>query len=131
MTSILKNKINNVTTEYTQSGLGQINQMDSAFSSGPKDSINNKIKDNEMIIKMNEDNDNENDLNEFNDFNVQKNYNKNSYKNLKAISLVKLLSLLCNCFSLFNSLQRPDYFSALIGIITFGYIFLLKIKISR
>ena len=29
-------------------------------------------------------------------------------------------------FSLFNSLLRPDYFSALIGIVTFGYIFFIE-----
>ena len=134
--NILKNKINNINTDNTQTGLGQINQMDSAFSSGPKDNIKNinTNNDNDMIIKMNEDNyndndnDKENDLNELNDFNEQKDYNRNSYKNLNAISLVKLLSLLCVLFSLFNSLQRPDFFSAIIGIVTFGYIFFVENK---
>jgi len=128
--SLLKNKINTSTTENTQSGLGQINHMDSAFSSEPKDIIKNSNtnNDNDMLIKMHEDNDNENDLNEFNDINEQKKLNKNTYKNLNAISLTKLLSLLCVLFSLFNSLQRPDYFSALIGIVTFGYIFFVENK---
>jgi hypothetical protein len=129
---ILRNKGNNIVTENTQSGLGQINHMDSAFSSerlkGSADNIKNiKTKnDDDLIIKMNEDI--ENDLKEFEDLNEEKNYNKNSYKNLNAISLVKLLSLLCVLFSLFNSLQRPDYFSALIGIVTFGYIFFIENK---
>ena len=128
--SILKNKVYTSTTENTQSGLGQINQMDSAFSSGPKDIIKNSNTNNDkdMIIKMHDDNDNENDLNEFNDINEQKKLNKNTYKNLNATFLAKLLSLLCVLFSLFNSLQRPDYFSALIGIVTFGYIFFVENK---
>ncbi len=104
---ILRNKANNITTENTQSNLGQINQMDSAFSSdklkGPNDNIKNKStkNDDDLMLKMNEDI--ENDLKEFEDLNEEKNYNKNSYKNLNAISLVKLLSLLCVLFSLFNS----------------------------
>ena len=127
---ILRNKANNITTENTQSNLGQINQMDSAVSSdklkGPNDNIKNKStkNDDDLMLKMNEDI--ENDLKEFEDLNEEKNYNKNSYKNLNAISLVKLLSLLCVLFSLFNSLLRPDYFSALIGIVTFGYIFFIE-----
>ena len=78
-----------------------------------------------MIITLN---DKENNFNELNNENRQKTSNKNSYKNLKAISLLKLLSLLCVLFALFNSLQRPDYFSAIIGIVSFGYIFFVENK---
>ena len=52
-----------------------------------------------------------------------KNRNRNSYKNLQAVWLIKLLSLLCILFGLFNSLQRADYSSALVGIICFYYIY--------
>jgi hypothetical protein len=52
-----------------------------------------------------------------------KNRNRNSYKNLKGVWLIKLLSLLCILFGLFNSLQRPDYSSAIVGIICFWYIY--------
>ena len=51
-----------------------------------------------------------------------KNRNRNSYKNLKGVWLIKLLSLLCILFGFFNSLQRADYSSALVGIICFFYI---------
>ncbi len=127
--TLSKSRNNAINTSITQSGFGQINQMDSAFSSGPRD--NNKRKNNiendnnNMIITLK---DSENNLNDLNDDNKQKNSNKNSYKNLKAISLLKLLSLLCILFALFNALQRPDYFSALIGIVSFGYIFFVENK---
>ena len=123
-----KSRNNLINTSITQSGYGQINQMDSAFSSGPKDNYkkrNNIDNDNNMIITLN---DKENNFNELNNENRQKTSNKNSYKNLKAISLLKLLSLLCVLFALFNSLQRPDYFSAIIGIVSFGYIFFVENK---
>ena len=58
----------------------------------------------------------------------KKTLNTNSYKNFSAIPLLKLLSLLCILFAFLNSLQRPDYFSALIGIISFGYIFFVENK---
>jgi hypothetical protein len=127
--TLSKSRNNAINTSITQSGFGQINQMDSAFSSGPRD--NNKRKNNiendnnNMIITLK---DSENNLNDLNDDNKQKNSNKNSYKNLKAIPLLKLLSLLCILFALFNALQRPDYFSALIGIVSFGYIFFVENK---
>ena len=127
--TLSKSRNNAINTSITQSGFGQINQMDSAFSSGPRD--NNKRKNNiendnnNMIITLK---DRENNINELNDDNKQKTSNKNSYKNLKAISLLKLLSLLCILFALFNALQRPDYFSALIGIVSFGYIFFVENK---
>ena len=52
-----------------------------------------------------------------------KNRNRNSYKNIKGVWLIKLLSLLCILFGLFNSLQRADYSSALVGMICFWYIY--------
>ena len=57
-----------------------------------------------------------------------KNANRNSYKNLKGIWLIELLSLLCILFGLFNSLQRADYSSAVTGIICFSYIFYVDKK---
>ena len=128
--------INNITSENTLTG--QINQMDSVFSSEPKIPMDN-IKEKKKKKKNNDDTNNEllkfeenfnddfKDINEINNINIyeEKNYNNNSYKNLKAIPLIKLLSLLCILFAIFNSLQRPDYFSALIGIISFGYIFFI------
>ena len=64
-----------------------------------------------------------------NEVNVNtKNTSRNSYKNLKGVWLIKLLSLLCILFGLFNSLQRADYSSAIIGIICFGYIFYVDKK---
>ena len=52
-----------------------------------------------------------------------KNRNRNSYKNLKGAWLIKLLSLLCVLFGLFNSLQRADYLSEIVGLICFWYIY--------
>ena len=57
-----------------------------------------------------------------------KNSNRNSYKNLKGVRLIKLLSLLCILFGLFNSLQRGDYSSAVVGIICFWYIYIVEKK---
>ena len=107
----------------TQTGIGQINQVDSAFSSDrfPKDTQKEKII-------VNNDDYNEEEINNFNEINDKKTFNKNSYKNLNSIPLMKLLSLLCILFAFFNSLQRPDYFSALIGIVSFGYIFFVENK---
>ena len=142
--SNIKNINNNISPENTQ--IGQINHMDSAFSSEryfPKENIKNKNtreqynnEDNGELLKFENDlNDEFNDINNINgfnnnininDINQQKNNNKNSYKNLKGIPLTKLLSLLCILFALFNSLQRPDYFSAVLGIISFGYIFFIE-----
>ena len=53
----LKNKNNNITTAITQSGLGQINQIDSAITSniGPQDNIkykNSNDKNDTMLLKM-------------------------------------------------------------------------------
>ena len=68
--------------------------------------------------------------------NKSKNNIRNNYKNLKAVWLIKLLSLLCILFTLFNSLQRADFLSAIVGIVCFAYIFpverknmVLKVKI--
>lgn len=52
-----------------------------------------------------------------------KNSSRNSYKNLKGVWLIELLSLLCLLLGLLNSLQRADYISALVGIYIFTYIF--------
>ena len=52
-----------------------------------------------------------------------KNRNRNSYKNIKGAWLIKLLSLLCVLFGLFNSLQRADYLSEIVGLICFWYIY--------
>ena len=126
--NLSKSRNNVINTSITQSGYGQINQMDSAFSAGPKDNNkkrNNIYNDNNMIITLNN---NENIDNELNIENRHKTENKNSYKNLRAIPLLKLLSLLCVLFAIFNSLQRPDYFSAVIGIVSFGYIFFVENK---
>ena len=62
------------------------------------------------------------------DINDIKNNNKNSYKNLKGVWLIKLLSLLCILFGLLNCLQRADYLSILVGIICFVYIFYVDNK---
>jgi hypothetical protein len=118
-----KLNVNNITAGNTQTGIGQINQVDSAFSSDrfPKDTQKEKII-------VNNDDYNEEEINNFNEINDKKTFNKNSYKNLNSIPLMKLLSLLCILFAFFNSLQRPDYFSALIGIVSFGYIFFVENK---
>ena len=116
----------NLTNENTQTGLGQMNQFDSAFSSDrhPKDNPKEKIE-----INNEEENGNkEEEIIDYNDISEKKTFNRNSYKNLNAIPLLKLLSLLCILFAFLNSLQRPDYFSALIGIISFGYIFFVERK---
>ena len=64
-----------------------------------------------------------------NEVNVNtKNSNRNSYRNLKGVWLIKLLSLLCILFGLFNSLQRADYLSEIIGIICFCYIYYVEKK---
>jgi hypothetical protein len=52
-----------------------------------------------------------------------KNSSRNSYKNLKGVWLIELLSLLCILFGLLNSLQRADYVSAIVGLYCFTYIF--------
>ena len=62
------------------------------------------------------------------DINSIKTSNRNSYKVLKGVWLIKLLSLLCILFGLLNFLQRADYLSALVGIICFGYIFYIEKK---
>ena len=114
---------NNISYENTQAGLGQINQMDSAFSSEryPKETQK------EDLIINNDDN-NEDEFNDFNEIKEKKSSNRNSYKNLNGVPLLKLLSLLCILFAFFNSLQRPDYFSAIIGIVSFGYIYFVENK---
>lgn len=60
--------------------------------------------------------------------NKSKNSTRNSYKNLKAVWLIKLLSLLCILFALFNSLQRADFLSAIVGIVCFAYILYVERK---
>ena len=116
----------NMTNENTQTGLGQMNQFDSAFSSDrhPKDNPKEKIE----INNEDENGNKEEEIIDYNDISEKKTFNRNSYKNLNAIPLLKLLSLLCILFAFLNSLQRPDYFSALIGIISFGYIFFVERK---
>ena len=125
----LKNKNNNINTAITQSGLGQINQIDSAITSniGPQDNIkykNSNDKNDTMLVKMR---DKEDELFEFNEINEPKTDNRN-YINFNNFSLLKLLSLLAILFALFNSLQRPDFFSVFIGILTFGYVFFVENK---
>ena len=119
----IKSKNNNITSENTQSGYGAINPMDSAFSSERQQKDIQK----ENILINNEEN-KEEDFNDLNDISEKKTFNRNSYKNLNYIPLMKLLSLLCILFAFFNSLQRPDFFSTLIGIISFGYIFSVENK---
>ena len=119
----IKSKNNNITSENTQSDYGVINPMDSAFSSERQQKDIQK----ENILINNEEN-KEEDFNDLNDISEKKTFNRNSYKNLNYIPLMKLLSLLCILFAFFNSLQRPDFFSTLIGIISFGYIFSVENK---
>ena len=96
----LKNKNNNITTAITQSGLGQINQIDSAITSniGPQDNIkykNSNDKNDTMLVKMR---DKEDELFEFNEINEPKTNNRN-YINFNNFSLLKLLSLLAILFN--------------------------------
>ena len=124
--NIINNLKNNFTSENTQSGFGKNNQLDSALSS---ERNKNDIQKENILINNENNDDNEEELNDIvNDISEKKTLNRNSYKNLNAVSLLKLLSLLCILFAFFNSLQRPDYFSALIGIISFGYIFFVENK---
>ena len=118
---------NNFTSENTQPGFEKSNQYDSAFST---ERIRKEVqKENILINNENDLNNEEEELNDIvNDISEKKTLNTNSYKNLSAIPLLKLLSLLCILFAFLNSLQRPDYFSALIGIISFGYIFFVENK---
>ena len=114
---------NNISYENTQAGLGQINQIDSEFSS---ERLPKETQKEDLII--NNDDINEDEFNDFNEIKEKKSSNRNSYKNLNGVPLLKLLSLLCILFAFFNSLQRPDYFSAIIGIISFGYIYFVENK---
>ena len=114
---------NNISYENTQVGLGQINQIDSEFSS---ERLPKETQKEDLII--NNDDINEDEFNDFNEMKEKKSSNRNSYKNLNGVPLLKLLSLLCILFAFFNSLQRPDYFSAIIGIISFGYIYFVENK---
>lgn len=100
--------------------------------------IERNKKDNDSIKIENINNYNNNDnqfgigyeeaMSGYDNENKLKTDNRNSYKNLKAVWLIKLLSLLCILFGLFNSLQRADYSSEIVGIICFIYIFFVDKK---
>lgn len=142
--------LNNYNTEATRATKGHSSAYDTNMhinESFSEKNINNYIQENQLqdqSLKVNniyENNNKENDHNQFgvgyeeaksgydNEINNKiKNSSRNSYKNLKAVWFIKLLSLLSILFALFNSLQRPDYPSALIGIICFWYIFFVDKK---
>jgi len=142
--------LNNYNTEATRATKGHSSAYDTNMhinESFSEKNINNYIQENQLqdqSLKVNNTLENNNIYDNNNQFGVgyeeakseyddrininTKNSSRNSYKNLKAVWFIKLLSLLSILFALFNSLQRPDYPSALIGIICFWYIFFVDKK---
>ena len=133
------NNLNNFNTEQTQAtkenGFPYDTKFGNTESFSEKDINNQKTKERQSKLNNIYENNENNQFGigyeqvksgyELNINNV-KTRNRNSYKNLKGIWLIKLLSLLCVLFGLFNSLQRADYPSEIVGLICFWYIYFVE-----